>query len=193
MWVRIPLRRGVLLDTTLCDKVCQWLSTGWWFSLCTLVSSTNKTDRHDITEILLKVALNTLTPIRWPHIASFHFKVQEFLSSKRTIFSYIYILFQSRLKVWNKKYNNCMNMWAFKSNRVILVFSFNEKNKYLFFCWYLINYMKIRLLIFASQEVHCTHCSCRWIFMVTWMQSAIAATNQNACYNNTCFLGKMLT
>jgi hypothetical protein len=26
----------------------------------TLVSSTNKTDHHDITEILLKVALNTL-------------------------------------------------------------------------------------------------------------------------------------
>jgi hypothetical protein len=25
-----------------------------------LVSSTNKTDRHDITEILLKVALNTI-------------------------------------------------------------------------------------------------------------------------------------
>jgi hypothetical protein len=27
----------------------------------TLVSSTNKTDLHDITEILLKVALNTIT------------------------------------------------------------------------------------------------------------------------------------
>jgi hypothetical protein len=27
----------------------------------TLVSSKNKTDRHDITEILLKVALNTIT------------------------------------------------------------------------------------------------------------------------------------
>ena len=26
-----------------------------------MVFSTNKTDRHDITEILLKVALNTLT------------------------------------------------------------------------------------------------------------------------------------
>jgi hypothetical protein len=26
------------------------------------VSSTNKTDRHDITEILLKVALNTIKP-----------------------------------------------------------------------------------------------------------------------------------
>jgi hypothetical protein len=31
-----------------------------WFSL---VSPTNKTDRHDITEILLKVALNTLTQL----------------------------------------------------------------------------------------------------------------------------------
>jgi hypothetical protein len=28
---------------------------------CITVSSTNKTDQHDITEILLKVALNTIT------------------------------------------------------------------------------------------------------------------------------------
>jgi hypothetical protein len=34
--------------------------TGWWFSPATLVSSTNKTDRQDITEILLKVALNAI-------------------------------------------------------------------------------------------------------------------------------------
>ena len=33
---------------------------GRWFSLGTLVSSTNKTDGHDITEILLKVALRTI-------------------------------------------------------------------------------------------------------------------------------------
>jgi hypothetical protein len=52
------LWRGVL-DTTLCDKVCRWLATGR--SLGTLVSSTNKADRHDINEILLKVALNTIT------------------------------------------------------------------------------------------------------------------------------------
>jgi hypothetical protein len=31
--------------------------TGQWFSS---VSSTNKTDSHDLTEILLKVALNTI-------------------------------------------------------------------------------------------------------------------------------------
>ena len=53
--------RGVL-DTTLCDKVCQWLAAGWWFSPGTPVSSTNKIDRHDITEILLKVALDTIKP-----------------------------------------------------------------------------------------------------------------------------------
>jgi len=44
----------------ICLKVCQWLATGQWFSRGTPVSSTNKTDHHDITEILLKVALNTI-------------------------------------------------------------------------------------------------------------------------------------
>jgi len=41
--------------------VCQRIEIGWWFSPGILVSSTNTTDRHDITEILLKVALNTIT------------------------------------------------------------------------------------------------------------------------------------
>ena len=59
LWVRTQ-HMGDVLDTTLCDKVCQWLATGRWFSTGTLVSSTNKTDRHVITEILLKVALNTI-------------------------------------------------------------------------------------------------------------------------------------
>ena len=47
-------RRGVL-DSTLCDKVCKWLATGRWLSLGPPVSYNNKTDRHDITVILLKV------------------------------------------------------------------------------------------------------------------------------------------
>ena len=42
----------------------QWIATGWWFSLHTPVSSTNKTDHHDITEILLKVPLNTIDQTR---------------------------------------------------------------------------------------------------------------------------------
>jgi hypothetical protein len=39
------------------------LAHGRWFSPGTPVSSTTKTDRHDIAEILLKVALNTKNPI----------------------------------------------------------------------------------------------------------------------------------
>ena len=39
----------------------EWFATGLRFSPGTPVSSTNKTDRHNITEILLKVALNTIT------------------------------------------------------------------------------------------------------------------------------------
>jgi hypothetical protein len=44
----------------LCDKVCHWLAAGRWFSPSTPVSSTNKTDRHDVNKMLLKVALNTI-------------------------------------------------------------------------------------------------------------------------------------
>jgi hypothetical protein len=57
LYVRISIRAKC---TTLCDNVCQRLATGQWFSPGPLVSSTNKTDHHDINEILLKVALNTI-------------------------------------------------------------------------------------------------------------------------------------
>jgi hypothetical protein len=56
LWVRIPIRARC---TTLCDKVCQWLGTDRWFSPGPPVSSINKADHHDITEILLKMAWNT--------------------------------------------------------------------------------------------------------------------------------------
>ena len=51
LWVWISIRARC---TTLCDKVCQWLATGWWFSPNPPVSSTNKSDRHDIAEILFE-------------------------------------------------------------------------------------------------------------------------------------------
>ena len=51
LWVRIPLM-------TRCTRYnIMWNS----LSVTTPVSSTNKTDFNDITEILLKVALNTIT------------------------------------------------------------------------------------------------------------------------------------
>ena len=53
-------------NPTDCDKLYQRIVLGRWCFLGTAVSSTNKTDRHDITELLLKVALNTITLI--PHL-----------------------------------------------------------------------------------------------------------------------------
>jgi hypothetical protein len=43
-----------VLDTTLCDKVCQWLA-GQWFTPGTLVSSTNK-NKH-VNGFLLKYSI----------------------------------------------------------------------------------------------------------------------------------------
>jgi len=43
-----------------------------WFSHGTPVASTNKTDRHDIAEILLKVALSTITLTPSPNILFFN-------------------------------------------------------------------------------------------------------------------------
>ena len=63
LWVWISIRARC---TTLCDKVCQWLARGLigqWFSPGPSVSSTNKTDCHNITEILFKVTLNTIKQI----------------------------------------------------------------------------------------------------------------------------------
>ena len=38
-----------VLDTTLCDNVCQLLVSGWWFCPGTPLSSTNKAERYGIT------------------------------------------------------------------------------------------------------------------------------------------------
>ena len=51
------LQKGCTRLAAVNDKVYQLLSHGRWFSPGTPASSTTKTGRHDIAEILLKVAL----------------------------------------------------------------------------------------------------------------------------------------
>jgi hypothetical protein len=61
-WVRTwlcKLQKGYTQLAAASDKVYQLLAHGQWFSPGTPASSTTKTGCHDITEILLKVALNT--------------------------------------------------------------------------------------------------------------------------------------
>jgi hypothetical protein len=61
-WVRAKLcklQKGCTRLAAASDKVYQLLAQDRLFSPGTPASSTNKTGRHDIAEILLKVALNT--------------------------------------------------------------------------------------------------------------------------------------
>jgi len=57
LWVRISIRARFII---LFDEICQWLATDRWFSPGPRVSSTKKTHHHDITVLLLKVALSTI-------------------------------------------------------------------------------------------------------------------------------------
>jgi hypothetical protein len=76
----------------LCDKVCQWVTAGLWFSRSTLVSSTNKADHHDITKILLNVALNTMNqPFQCDNDDDVHFVLDK------NMLSWIFIV----LAGWN--------------------------------------------------------------------------------------------
>ena len=56
----VNYKKGCTRLTTASDKVYQLLAHGRWFSQGIPVSSTTKTGRHDIVEILLKVGLNTI-------------------------------------------------------------------------------------------------------------------------------------
>ena len=58
------LQKGCTRPVAASDKVYQLFAHGRWFSPGTPASSTTKTGRHDIAEILLKVALSTKIQIQ---------------------------------------------------------------------------------------------------------------------------------
>jgi hypothetical protein len=60
----INYKKGCTRLAAASDKVYQLPAHGRWFSPGTPASSTTKADRHDIAEILLKVALNTKNQIK---------------------------------------------------------------------------------------------------------------------------------
>ena len=60
----VNYKKGCTRLAAASDKVYQLLAHGRWFSPGTPASSTTKTGRHDIAEILLKVALSTKNQIK---------------------------------------------------------------------------------------------------------------------------------
>jgi hypothetical protein len=60
----VNYKKGCTRLAAASDEVYQLLAHGRWFSPGTPVSSTTKTGRHDIAEIMLKVALSTINQIK---------------------------------------------------------------------------------------------------------------------------------
>ena len=56
----VPITTKVVSLIPTHGEVYSILAAGLWFSQTTPSSSTNKTDHHNTTEILLKVTLNTI-------------------------------------------------------------------------------------------------------------------------------------
>jgi len=137
LWVRIPIMARC---TTLCDKVCQWLTTGRWFSLGTPFSSTNKTDRHDITKIMLKVALKTIKPTNHqsliiirihPTSPSIIRNLDQYVFPTSLLFNVIFYL-----NIFSKSINNSLPLYS-----IILLFHtsmFKKTQKVLFLPQYLL-------------------------------------------------------
>ena len=61
----VNYKKGCTRLAAASDKAYQLLAQGRWFSSGTPASSTTKTGRQDIAEILLKVALNTKIQIQF--------------------------------------------------------------------------------------------------------------------------------
>ena len=76
----VNYKKGALDLAAASDKVYQLLAHGRWFSPGTLASSTTKTGHHDITEILLKVALNTIkqTKVKVVHVKKIKKKFRDY-------------------------------------------------------------------------------------------------------------------
>jgi hypothetical protein len=80
------------------DRACQWLAAGQWFSPATPASSNSNTDSHDITEILLKVALKPHNPDPWLYHSRYNpmYELQSNLYSMVTLW---------RKKIWQDNTN----------------------------------------------------------------------------------------
>jgi hypothetical protein len=74
----VNYKKGCTRLTAASDKVYQLLAHGRWFSPGTPASSTTKTGRHDIAEILLKVALNTINQINQSILLKFNLNLVNY-------------------------------------------------------------------------------------------------------------------
>ena len=96
-------------------------AAGLWFSPGTLVSFTNKTDSHDIAEILLKVALNTVTLTLKHHSTNVGFLITGTMLMEILREWKIIIQKEIKVQILIRKIINANNMNSYKTLHVILM------------------------------------------------------------------------
>ena len=161
-------QRGVL-DITLYDKIYQWLMAGEWFSS---VSSTNKSDCHNINEILLKVT-------------SFHVFSVSLFWRWNDVHCFIYFIFRWHQveSIPNEGHTISVTFWYkvicfILEDRSILTF-LNKQ-----YAWYTLHLMKKCWVIYNLLNVFCqdtawiaTSCKLipdgRWFFFRFWLISVL--------------------
>jgi hypothetical protein len=158
LWVRIPLVRGVL-DTPLCDKVCQYLAVGLWFSKGTPIFSTKKTDRPDLAEILLKLALNTIT-ITLIHIWSLYLN----LSKEATITHYIKLNIHYIIDKRYFPFNNFLRVMVFKPTYSTFLASSQFTTNIHWPRFRTVHVYVVFLSGIKSEFIVCLYLYCRWLF-----------------------------
>ena len=146
------------------NKVYQWLATDRWFSPGNPVASTNKTDRNDITEILLIVALST---INQPSFASLSFLIKI---KKRSILGFIgFFLLQDTKEAFYVKLEYEKKIWIIAMFLAQYLVGVVSLIFFLAFC-------VVFLLCLSTFSVLCAQCSqCLWI-VHSWLPLRFSLT-----------------
>ena len=85
------------------------------FSTGTLVSSINKTDHHDIAEIYLKVALNTITQTPWVNMYSLYLSG---VSSAHSVFIFRWFRLSQQTRQFSAPRKTSETTWLVSKPRI---------------------------------------------------------------------------
>jgi hypothetical protein len=94
---------------TLCDKVCQWLATGLWFSLGTPISATKV-----VSEIFFESGVKHLTSNREVVSFSVHSLMTWYVynSSQNCVGNHIVVVLLVLVKIWHIMTQRCFMLYT---------------------------------------------------------------------------------
>jgi hypothetical protein len=143
---------------TLYGKVCQLVAAGWLFSPGILVSSTNTTGRHDITELLLKVMLAPyLIPPLFYHLPTRCCKHPPFIDGIHLYSFVLHVFFQNLIQIRYRKH------WSRVLKLLIVLIIICQ---YIDHDWNLLNNSELVRRIINKLQLAAWYCLCFTIIQI---------------------------